>query len=73
MLMLVMGGEGKRRALGLYWWLDSAARRELTLKRLPFPAPAGLRTDLEEKQTEVVRIPTEARSVWSQLNFLLKC
>ena len=61
------------RALGLYWWLDSAARRELTLKRLPFPAPAGLRTDLEEKQMEVVRIPTEARSVWSQLNFLLKC
>lgn len=71
--MLVMGGEGKRRALGLYWWLDWAAGRELTLKRLPSPAPAGLRTDLEEKQTEVVRISTEARSVWSQLNLLLKC
>ena len=32
-----------------------------------------LRTDLEKKQTEVVKISREARPVWSLLNLLLKC
>lgn len=71
--MLVMEERGKRRALGLSWWLDWAAGRDLTLTCLPSPSPAELRTDLEKKQTEVVRISTEARPVWSLLNLLLKC
>ena len=54
--------------MGLSWWLDWASGRDFTLTRLPSPSPAELRTDLEKKQTEVVRISTEARPVWSLLN-----
>lgn len=38
----------------------------------PSPAPVGLRRGLEGKQTEMMRISTEARPIWTQLNLLLK-